>query len=212
MSVALALTYDEAIANQERVLIKGQLAKADVFITVSEGRRFIVKDYARKGFWERNCLGRVFIGREAKAYAALTGIEGLPERSKRLSAFTFAIEYLEGRDLGSLRPGDEWDEVIRQFERIMQGLHDRGWVHLDLHRRTNILLVEGKVYVVDLASALHTGSLPLIGRGFTWLVGLADRLSLIKMKAIFAPGLLTAQERRILVFRNLCMPVKWRPD
>jgi len=205
----ISLTYNEAIANLEKVMIKGRFTKADVFITRSEGSLFVVKDYAQKGFWERNCIGRIVIGREARAYEALDGIEGLPPRFKRLSPYTFAVEYLAGKDLGSFERGELGPEVIRQFERIIDELHDHGWVHLDLHRRTNILFVDGKVFVVDLASALHTGSIPLIGRCFTSLVGLADRLSLIKMKKIFSPKLLTERERRWLKLRNIFMPTKW---
>ncbi len=204
-----SLTYDEAIANLEKVLIKGRFTKADVFITRSEGRRYVVKDYSQKGFWERNLIGRIVIGRESRAYKALSGVEGLPPRVKRLSPCSLAIEYLEGKDLGGFERGELGPEVIRQFERIVGELHKRGWVHLDLHRRTNILFVDGKVFVVDLASALHTGSIPLIGHCFTELVGLADRLSLIKMKNIFGPELLTERERWWLKLRNIVMPTKW---
>jgi predicted Ser/Thr protein kinase len=203
------LTYKEALANCEKVLIKGRVTKADVFITRSEGHRFVVKDYSQKPFWERNLVGRFVIGREASAYEALRGIEGLPTRYKRLSPYSLAVEYLEGRDLGSFVRGELGPQVIHQFARIIDELHLRGWVHLDLHRRTNILLVDGKVFVVDLASALHTGSIPLLGQGFTWLVGLADRLSLIKLKKIFSPELLTEQESRWLKLRNNFMPSKW---
>lgn len=205
-------TYSEAAANSEKILIKGQAFKADVFLTRLDGRRAIVKDYSQKGFWERNLVGRIVIGREARAYAALAGVEGLPRWSYRLSPFAFAVEYLEGKDLGSLMPGPQWAGVIRQFERTLNELHSRGWVHLDLHRRTNILLVGEKVYVVDLASALHTGSVPLIGRPFTRLVGLADSLSLIKLKTIFAPELMSIQEKKWLKLRNRCMPTKWKAD
>jgi predicted Ser/Thr protein kinase len=203
------LTYEEALSHTEKSLIKGRFTKADVFITRSGDRRFVVKDYAQKGFWERNLVGRVVIGREARAYASLAGTEGLPARFKRLSPFSFAVEFLEGRDLGSLGLGEIGPDVIRQFERIVRGLHERGWVHLDLHRRTNILLVDGKIYVVDLASALHPGSIPLIGRCLTFLIGIADSLSLIKMKAIFGPELMSPQERRWLRIRNTIMPSKW---
>ena len=203
------LTYDAAISNREKVLIKGRLYKADVFITGSGGQRFVVKDFSQKGFWERNLVGRIVIGREARAYAALTGVDGLPAKFKKLSSFSFAVEYLEGKDFGSLAQGALGPEVIRQFERIVNELHERGWVHLDLHRRTNILLVDGNVFVVDLASSLHTGSVPLIGRCYTRLVGLADRLSLIKMKTVFAPELMSVQERKLLKLRNRIMPTKW---
>ena len=112
------LTYDKAVSHTENILIKGRLTKADVFITRSGRERFVVKDYTRKGFWERNLVGRVVIGREARAYAALAGTEGLPARFKRLSAFAFAVEYLEGKDLGAVERGEIGPEVIRQFERM----------------------------------------------------------------------------------------------
>jgi hypothetical protein len=99
--------------------------------------------------------------------------------------------------------------VIRQFEAVVEELHERGWVHLDLQRRSNILLVGGKVFVVDLASAFHPGGVPLIGRWLARLIGFADRMSLIKMKSIYAPELLTAAERRLIRLRNLTMPHKW---
>jgi predicted Ser/Thr protein kinase len=203
------LTYDDAIMNLEKFLIKGRFTKADVFITRFGEHRFAVKDYSQKGFWERNLVGLIVIAREARAYEALSGIEGLPPTFKRLSPYSLAIEYLGGKDLGCFQRGEFGPEVIRQFERIVNDLHKRGWVHLDLHRRTNILLVDGKVFIVDLASALHTGRMPLIGRFFTALVGLADRLSLIKMKNIFGPELLTDRERRWLKLRNVFMPTKW---
>jgi predicted Ser/Thr protein kinase len=202
-------TYDEALANLEKILIKGRFTKADVFIARSGGHRFVVKDFSKKGFWERNLIGRTVIGREARAYAALAGIEGLPSRFKRLSPFSLAVEYLEGKHLGDLERGQIGPDVIHQFERILNDLHKRGWVHLDLHRRTNILLIDGKVYFVDLASALHPGSIPLIGRCLTALIGFADQLSLIKMKTVFAPELLSAWERKVLKIRNRIMPSKW---
>ncbi len=203
------LSYDEAAASRETQLIKGKLLKADVFIARVRGRRFIIKDFGNKGFLERNLVGRTVIGREARAYRALAGIEGVPAQFKRLSPFSIAVEYLEGRDLGAIVRGEIGPGIIRQFENIVEDLHDRGWVHLDLQRRSNILLVDGKVFVVDLASAVHPGSLPFVGRCLTRLLGFADRLSLIKMKSIYAPELMTARERKWLRLRNLLMPRKW---
>jgi len=203
------LTYDQAISHREKVLIKGRFSKADVFIANSAGRRFIVKDFSKKGFWERNLIGRIVIDREARAYAALADIDGLPSHFKLLSPYAIAIEYLEGKDLGGLGRGEIGPGVVLQIERIVDELHEHGWVHLDLHRRTNIMLIDGKVFVVDLASSLHAGNIPLIGRYLTRLIGIADRLSLIKMKAIFSPELMTARERKLIKFRNLFLPTKW---
>ncbi len=203
------LTYTTARLNIERTIVRGRLLKADVFISRADGQRFVVKDFGDKGFWERNFVGRMIIGRELRAYAALAGVDGLPSRYKRLSPFSLAIEYLEGRDLGGVERGEIGPGVLSQFERIIEDLHERGWVHLDLQRRSNILLVNGKVFVVDLASAFHPGRVPLVGRCLTRLLGFADRISLIKLKSIYAPELMTAKERRWLKLRNLVMPTKW---
>jgi len=203
------LTYDHAASHIETVLITGKRFKADVFVVLSRGHRFVVKDFTAKGRVERNLVGRLLISREVRAYQALAGIEGLPSRFKRLSPFALAIEYLDGRDLGRVERGEIGPGVIRQFERIVEDLHERGWVHLDLQRRSNILMVNGAVYIVDLASAFHPGGVPFVGRCLTRLMSLADRFSLIKIKNIFAPEQMTEKERKWLKFRNRFMPNTW---
>lgn len=204
------ITYETARLNVETVLVKGRFSKADVFVARPDGARILVKDFAQKGFWERNLIGRVVIGREVRAYRALAGVDGLPRRFKRLSSFALAVEFLEGTDFGAAGQERIGSELIAQFERIIREIHARGWVHLDLHRRNNILLVQGKVYIVDLASALHPGMIPFIGPLLTRLIGIADRLSLIKMKTIFAPLTLTSRERTWLAIRNRIMFSKWK--
>jgi len=203
------ITYQEARSGLERVIAEKKFAKADVFVSVRSGTRFIVKDFGQKGFWERNLIGRIVISREYRAYRSLAGIAGIPSRFLRLSPFALAIEYLEGRDLGAVAQGDISPQVVRQLEKIIDDLHARGWVHLDLQRRSNILLVNDRVVVVDLASAFHPGGVPLLGRLLVLLLGFADRLSLLKMKRIFAPDLLTPADQRMLRIRNLFMPTKW---
>jgi hypothetical protein len=205
----LDLTYAEATEDIEKVLAQGDFAKARVFIARHRGRRFVIKDFGSKGLWERNVIGRMVIGREFRAYRALAGIDGLLAAAKRLTPFSLAVEYLDGIDLGGLTRGEIGRAVLEQFERIIDTIHSRGWVHLDLQRRSNILLVNGKVFVVDLASAFHPGGIPLIGRGLTRFLGFFDRLSLIKLKTVYAPDSLTGAERKWLKIRNLVMPTKW---
>src|SRR3989304_4033718 len=169
----LELTYAEATANIEKVLAQGGFAKARVFIARHRGRRIVVKDFGSKGFWERNLIGRMVISREFRAYRALAGIDGLLAAAKRLPPFSLAVEYLDGIDLGGLTRGEIGRGVIEQFERIVNAIHSRGWVHLDLQRRSNILLVNGKVFVVDLASAFVPGAfITLFGEGLRlWAAG-----------------------------------------
>ncbi len=203
------LSYDQASSNVERTLVKGKALKADVFVTSVRSRRYVVKDFGRKGFFERNTIGRMIVGRECRAYRSLAGISGLPREHKRLSPFSIAVEYLEGTDLGSIDRGALDPRNIRQLEAVVEELHRRGWVHLDLQRRSNILLVGDRIFLVDLASAFHPGGVPIIGRFLTFLLGLADRMSLIKMKSLYASELMTPRERNWLRLRNAVMPRKW---
>jgi RIO-like serine/threonine protein kinase len=203
------LTYSEALSQIEKTLTKGKFLKADVHVVRRGGQKFVVKDFGAKGFWERNLVGRLVVARELRAYRALVDIEGLPSHYKRLSPFAIAIEYLEGRDLGAVRPSEIGPGIILQFERIVEDLHERGWVHLDLQKRSNILIVDNTLYVVDLASAFHPGGVPLVGGCLTRLLSIFDRLSLIKIKNIYAPELLSEKERKWLRLRNLVMPRKW---
>ena len=206
------MTYADVLSGIEKQLTKGKFAKADIFVTRFRGHRFIIKDFGSRGFWERNLIGRIVIGRESRAYRALAGIDGLPARFKRLTPFSMAIEYLEGRDLGGVERHEIGPGVVRQFEQIINEFHERGWVHLDLQRRSNILLVNDRVFVVDLASAFHPGGVPLIGRPLVRLLGFADRLSLVKMKSVFAPELLSYNDRKLIRTRNFFMPTKWSSE
>jgi len=203
------LTYADAVRHCEKVLVHGRFYKATVFVALFRTKRIVVKDFGQKGFWERNLVGRVLINREYRAYQALSGIDGMPARFKKLSPFALAVEYLDGRDLGTVERGEIGPGIIRQLERIVVDLHELGWVHLDLQRRSNILMVAGKLFVVDLASAFHPGGVPVIGRCLTRFLGFADRLSLIKMKNLYAPELMTAMERKWLKIRNRVMPTAW---
>ncbi len=203
------LTYSSALSQIEKTIVKDRFLKADVFVVRAGSGRYVVKDFGRKGFWERNIAGRIVTGREIRAYRALAGIDGLPSQYKRLSPFAIAIEYLEGRDLGMIQPAELGPGIIRQFERIIEDLHERGWVHLDLQKRSNIIVADAKLYFVDLASAFHASGVPLLGGCLMRCLSFFDRLSLIKHKSFYAPELLSPQERKWLRLRNKVMPRKW---
>lgn len=203
------LTYSSALSRIEKTIVKERFLKADVHVIRSGEEKYVIKDFGTKGFWERNIAGRIVTCRETNAYRALAGVGGLPSRFKRLTPFCLAIEYLEGIDLGGVGRQEIGPGIVLQLERIIEDLHERGWVHLDLQRRSNILLVNGRVFVVDLASAFHLGGVPLIGRRLIRILSFFDRLSLIKLKNLYAPELMTRTERKWLRLRNLVMPRKW---
>jgi len=74
------------------------------------------------------------------------------------------VEYLEGKDLGGVARSEIGPGVPFQFERIIDELQRPRLGPPRPPARSNILLVNGKVFVVDLASAFHPGGVPLVGR------------------------------------------------
>ncbi len=203
------MTYQEAVQGAERCLSAGKVGKADIFITRFRGVRFVVKDFGNQRAWLRNSIGRLLISREHRAYRGLSGIPGIPAVSHRLTPFCIAVEYLAGKTFSSVERHEITPATLRQLETIVRDLHARGWVHLDLHRRKNLLLVKGTVVVIDLASAVHTGAVPIVGKLLTRTAGLTDRLALVKFKALFAPKLLTRWERRFCRIRNVFLRTPW---
>jgi hypothetical protein len=70
------LSYAEASLNTERTLIKGKALKADVFIASVRGSRFVVKDFGKKGFLERNLGSLGHTVRWQASMACLRSISG----------------------------------------------------------------------------------------------------------------------------------------
>ena len=56
-------------------------------------------------------------------------------------------------------------DYFAQLSRLVDVLHSRGYLHLDLgHRRNVLVLRDGRPAIVDFASSLFVARLPLLGR------------------------------------------------
>jgi hypothetical protein len=134
--------------------------KADVLFFRLDGKGVAVKDYGPRPLLVRQTIGRLLTRREAAAYRAAGGVEGLPRFLGRLGPWTLALEWIEGKTLADLR-GEALDEGI--FDRIgaiLESLHARGIAAGDLHHR-DVLVGPGRsVHLVDLATALVLGRRP----------------------------------------------------
>ena len=138
-----------------------------------------VKDVRHKPWWGR-WWGRRNLAREWKAYRALDGLPGLPRPLARLDADAIALEWIEGAELiaapARFRHAQDYHG---QLSTIIDGLHDRGWVHLDLRGRHNVLLDQnGRVVLIDLGAALRW---PFGSKPPGWLCRV-DRGALVKWK------------------------------
>ena len=163
--------------------------KPDVLQQREDDLLIAFKTYNGRWAWLRHSLGRWLIRREAKAYEAAAGVEGLPSFLGCVGTATLALEWIDGSSLAALGRGTVQDEVFDEVGKILSRLHARGVAVGDLHHRNVLITPGGRVVLVDLAASWISGSRsgPLRKLIFKRLVEL-DRLALARMRARFTGG------------------------
>lgn len=118
-----------------------------------DGVEVVIKDYTTRPWWVRALFGRPTLRREAKVYARLAGVRGIP------ACFGF-----EGRDalVLALAPGDPLDTLdpsrvspaaFDALDRVVAAVHARGVAIADLHRSNVLVTPDADVNVIDFAIA-----------------------------------------------------------
>jgi hypothetical protein len=159
----------------------------------------VVKDFSGKGLWGRT-IGRIQIAREARAYAWLGSLEGVPRFLGRIDPHALALGDVEGRQLAFARDlHSDGPAILSRLRALIDRMHERGLAHLDLRGRENVLVrPDGALVVVDLAGSVRLRPGGLAHRLlFRWL-GRADEAAYLKWKLLLDPDGLTAEERAFL--------------
>lgn len=161
--------------------------KADIVVyRRDDGRHVALKDYSARSPLVRNTLGRLLLRREAAAYRAAAGANGLPEMLGRHGAFGLALRWIDARPLAELSPGAVGKDVFARLDRIIAELHARGVALGDLHHRDVLVSADGSVHVVDLATALVLGDSPGPLRRALFIRWCeADRVAMARLRARF---------------------------
>ena len=172
-----------------------KLLKKDLFGQVRlESREtgpVIVRDTADASPWLR-WLARRLLAREARALAALTGLDGVPQIAA-VNRQAIERSWIDGQPMQVGKPADT--RYFRQAARLLRRLHQAGVVHNDLAKEPNLLVRDdGGPAIIDFQLAWHA---PSRGRLFR-LLGREDIRHLLKHKRTYCPDALTARERRIL--------------
>lgn len=143
--------------------------KPALFLVRHGRRRFAVKDVAGlRG--PRRLLWRFLLWREARAYEALAGIPGIARSYGLMDPDALLLEFLDGEVVRRESMPLQRADFFERLDEIVRAMHERGWVHLDLgHRRNVLVLGDGTPAVVDLANALGWAKLPLLGRFGRWI-------------------------------------------
>ena len=172
-----------------------RLLKKDLFGEVwlqdSAADSSILRD-TRSARWWLRWLARSLLRREARALAALDGIEGVPALI-RYDEFQLIRSYIGGTAMHLGEPPDR--PYFVSAARLLRRMHRAGVVHNDLAKEPNLIIRDdGRAAFIDFQLAWWS-----TGRGrFFRIAAREDIRHLLKHKRSYCPDKLTERERNIL--------------
>jgi predicted Ser/Thr protein kinase len=174
---------------------RDRILKCDLFGEVvlrhGDGRPVIVRNAAAARWWLR-WLARYLLRREARALAALDGLDGVPQL-ERYDRDSLTRSYLAGKPLQDARTRNPaW---FKEAARLLRRLHRAGVCHNDLAKEPNLLVLDdGSPAIIDFQLAWHNPQRNRLFRG----AAREDIRHLLKHKRNYCPDRLTVREREIL--------------
>jgi predicted Ser/Thr protein kinase len=173
---------------ERRLLSRGGWANPDVVLVVSPRGPIVVKDFGPRGRFVRTLLGPWLLGRELRAYRRLAGMPAVPRLLCRIDAAAIALEYRPGVFLSRRLAGRLARGFVDELAAVIEEMHRRGVVHLDLRHRSNVLAGEDdRPVVIDFASALVFDPACVLGRLGILLFAPLDRWALEKWRVRLTP-------------------------
>ena len=138
------------------------------------------------------------LAREMRHYGLLDGVPGVPRFLGKVDASRFLIEHVAGKPLHRGLDRETLHAALDNLEAVIADLHARGFAHLDLRHKGNILVGDGgKVWVIDLGQGLDC-SRGFLRRLIFPLLRRVDRSAVTKFRARYAPETLPAARRERL--------------
>ncbi|MBQ4481477.1 MAG: phosphotransferase [Victivallales bacterium] len=195
------------------LLAKSQLLRAatsggtaNVYVYEKNGRKYLVKSFAKHNFFMRWIFGRSTIGNEWRVLKALKEAEipCVPQGFALLEDNTLIMEFIGGMQLGGKLSDPIKNNIkisfFKELMMLMKKCHLAGFAHGDF-RRANILVSEdGRPWVIDWATATYcppgTSKWHFLRRAINRQQQLSDLYSLVKIIDDYYPELITEEERR----------------
>jgi RIO-like serine/threonine protein kinase len=188
-------TVELVETNTSKLLGKQGPFRPTVRLVVVGDASFVAKDYRACTPLYRWTIGAWNLRRERGALSRLAGLEGVPAIEGEVGRWILVLTHFRGTDLGKARMDRQTPAFFDDLARLVDEMHKRGVVHLDLRQRRNVLVLPGpRPAILDFGSALclRPGS-----RLFAWLAEI-DRSGVLKYKNRALPGSLTPEEARTL--------------
>lgn len=169
---------------------KGGFLSPVISVVEHDGRPAVLKDYRGKNAVTRGLLAPSLVRREHRVLKHLEGVAGVPKVYAILEKRALLVEYIEGKTLNKFKAGELPDSVFDRLCETVRAMHRRGVIHLDLRQKKNILVADGRPYVIDFANAL-------MGKLAAKLAAV-DESALLKWKQRNWPHLVTDRDRETL--------------
>jgi RIO-like serine/threonine protein kinase len=188
-------TADLVAERTEKLLGKQGPFRPTVRLVAAEGRTYVAKDYRACTALYRWTVGAWNMRRERAALARLAGLDGIPAIEAQVGRWILVLTHFEGRDLGKTKKRHQTPAFFDQLMALVEAMHARGVVHLDLRQRRNVLVRPDRTpAILDFGSALCVRP----GSPLARFLGRIDRSGVLKYKRRANPGGLTRDEARAL--------------
>ncbi len=182
----------------------GIVLKRDVFSTIERGRfrtaagevDAVLRRLDEVPWWSRT-LARLLFHRERRALA-LAGPLGISPPLLYAGRRALVRGWIDGVPLHIAKPHGDVG-YFRSAKAALHKLHRAGVTHNDLAKEQNWLYAEGRAYLTDFQLASCFRSRSALFR----IARYEDLRHLLKHKRRYAPGALTATERRVLARKSL---------
>lgn len=150
------------VGNDElTILNKGRFANAYVYRYKTLKHDITIKDFHHCPSIIRVTYGRLMAKKEVNIINKLNGINGITSNAYMLSPYTCAFNYVEGTSIKSKHNIPELTFI--QLESIINSIHDREIVHLDLRNYGNIITDNNNnPYIIDFQTGISTKYFPKI--------------------------------------------------
>ncbi len=197
------VVIDGATYRFERTLKSDGFSSNWLYRDDATGRRYVLKAGRFKFFFGPLLapLARALIRREYENYRALQGIDGIPRLGPWWGKAGFFHEFVEGQSLHDMGETPQLPpDFIEKLRALVDQLHARRLVHLDLNKRGNIILTpQGAPCIIDFQVSLR---FPAQGRRTTgWVEKLFNLLKaediyhVYKHKKRLQPLLMTQEDK-----------------
>jgi serine/threonine protein kinase len=118
------------------------------------GTRLVIKE-AGGGFWS-GWFHRLMLRREARVYALLADVDGVPHSPGLLDNRYLVLDFVDGRSLkGERRDLQDKEAFYKKLHKIIADFHAAGVAHGDLKRKDNVLVDQyEQPHVIDFGAAV----------------------------------------------------------